>query len=218
MIKITKELLNEWFDEFNAEFFNGELRKTSFVITNNVSRFGQFRPRTWTIEISTACVRTERDYKNTFIHECCHCYVRQKYGHRVQSHGYEWKEIANRINRQMCGKYGTIQRVGGGQDKSVIRDSNAEKFVAFTDYNGNSSIAKYRDDGYVAKLKRMGCIKSGTKIYYLVSSDNEMARYRFRKVNTNSVRWNYETMGFAEVLKRSDLIKEEDYTKLNKVA
>ena len=64
----------------------------------------------------------------------------------------------------------------------------------------------------------MGCIKSGTKIYYLVSSDNEMARYRFRKVNTNSVRWNYETMGLAEVLKRSDLIKEEDYTKLNKVA
>ena len=124
MIKITKELLSEWFDEVNKEFFNNELRKTNFVITHNRGHFGQFRPRTWTIEISTYWVRSERDYINTLIHECSHCYVRQKYGIYAQSHGYEWKEVADRINRQMCGKYGTIQRLGGGQDNYVVRNAN----------------------------------------------------------------------------------------------
>ena len=90
MIKITKELLSIWFDKINEEFFNNELKKTNFVISHNTGRFGQFRPRTWTIEISTYWVRSERDYMNTLIHECCHCYVRQTYGHRVQSHGHEW--------------------------------------------------------------------------------------------------------------------------------
>ena len=115
MIKITKELLSRWFDKVNNEFFNNELRKPDFVITHNRGYFGQFRPSTWTIDISIYWIRSERDYMNTLIHECCHCYVRQKYGSHVQSHGYEWKKVADRINRQMCGKYGIIQRCGNGK-------------------------------------------------------------------------------------------------------
>lgn len=218
MIQITKELLGVWFDEFNNEFFNGELRKTSFVISHNTSRFGQFRPRTWTIEISTHWVRSERDYKNTLIHECCHCYVRQKYGHRVQSHGYEWKEIANRINRQMCGKYGTIQRVGGGQDSYVVRNANAEKFLVFTDCYGKVAVAKYRDDAYIAKLKRLGGIKSGTEMYYLVSDNVDLAKVKFRKANARSVRWQYINFSLNEILNKGNVIKTEIYSKLNKVA
>ena len=87
MIKITKELLSRWFDKVNNEFFSNELRKPDFVITHNRGYFGQFRPSTWTIDISIYWIRSERDYMNTLIHECCHCYVRQKYGSHVQSHG-----------------------------------------------------------------------------------------------------------------------------------
>ena len=218
MIKITKELLSEWFDEVNKEFFNNELRKTDFVITHNKGRFGQFRPRTWTIEISTHWIRTERDYMNTLIHECCHCYVRQKYGYRVQSHGYEWKDIADRINRQMCGKYGTIQRCGGGQDKYVVRNANVEKFIVFTDYHGKIAIAKYRDDAYVARLKKMGCVMGGTKMYYLVSDNGELAKVKFRKANALSVRWQYIDFSLDEILDKSSIIKVEMYEDLKKVA
>ena len=218
MIKITKELLSRWFDKVNKEFFNNELRKTDFVITHNNSRFGQFRPRTWTIEISTHWIRTERDYMNTLIHECCHCYVRQKYGYRVQSHGYEWKDIADRINRQMCGKYGTIQRCGGGQDKYVVRNANVEKFIVFTDYHGNIAIAKYRDDTYVARLKKMGCVMGGTKMYYLVSDNGELAKVKFRKANALSVRWQYIDFSLDEILDKSSSIKVEMYENLKKVA
>lgn len=218
MIKITKKLLSEWFDEVNKEFFNNELRKTNFVITHNRGHFGQFRPRTWTIEISTYWVRSERDYINTLIHECSHCYVRQKYGIYVQSHGYEWKEVADRINRQMCGKYGTIQRLGGGQDNYVVRNANAEKFIVFTDFNGNMGIAKYRDDTYVVRLKQMGCIKNGTRMYYLVSDNAELAKVKFRKANARSIYWQHIDFSLGEILDKSSLIKVEMYDGLKKVA
>ena len=218
MIKITKELLSEWFDKVNKEFFNNELRKTDFVISHNKGRFGQFRPRTWTIEISTYWVRSERDYMNTLIHECCHCYVRQKYGIYAQEHGYEWKEVADRINRQMYGKYGTIQRLGGGQDNYVVRNANTEKFIVFTDYHGKIGIAKYRDDAYVARLKKMGCVMGGTKMYYLVSDNADLAKVKFRKVNTISIRWQYIRLSLSEILDKSSIIKTEMYGNLKKVA
>lgn len=218
MIKITKELLSTWFDKINEEFFNNELKKTNFVISHSTGRFGQFRPRTWTIEISTHWVRSERDYMNTLIHECCHCYVRQTYGYRVQSHGYEWKEIANRINRQMCGKYGTIQRCGGGQDAYVVRNANAEKFLVFTDCYGKVAIAKYRDDAYVAKLKKLHGVKSGTQMYYLVSDDVDLAKVKFRKVNARSIRWQYVRFTLEEILRKGKVINTETYSELKKVA
>ena len=218
MIKITKELLSTWFDKINEEFFNNELKKTNFVISHNTGRFGQFRPRTWTIEISTHWVRSERDYMNTLIHECCHCYVRQTYGCYVQSHGYEWREIANRINRQMGGKYGTIQRCGGGQDAYVVRSANAEKFIVFTDCYGKVAIAKYRDDAYIAKLKRLGAIKSGTEMYYFISDNVDLAEVKFRKANARSVRWQYVSFTLEEILNKGDVVKTEVYTELKKVA
>ena len=218
MIKITKELLSRWFDKVNKEFFNNELRKTDFVISHNKGRFGQFRPRTWTIEISTYWVRSERDYMNTLIHECCHCYVRQKYGIYAQPHGYEWKEVANRINQQMCGKFGIIQRCGGGQDKYVVRKTNAEKFIVFTDYHGRQGIAKFRNDAYVKKLKQAGGVMSGTKIYYLVSDNAELAKVKFRKANARFISWQYIDFSLGEILDKSSLIKEEMYEVLKKVA
>ena len=218
MIKITKELLSEWFDEVNKEFFNNELKKTNFVITHNKGYFGQFRPRTWTIEISTYWVRSERDYINTLIHECSHCYVRQKYGIYAQSHGYEWKEVADRINRQMCGKYGTIQRLGGGQDNYVVRNANAEKFIVFTDFNGNMGIAKYRKDTYIVRLKQMGGVKNGTRMYYLVSDNAELAKVKFRKANARSIYWQHIDFSLGEILDKSSLIKVEMYDGLKKVA
>ena len=218
MIKITKKLLSEWFDKINNEFFNNELKKTNFMISHNRGRFGQFRPRTWTIEISTYWIRTERDYMNTLIHECCHCYVRQKYGYRVQSHGYEWKEVADRINRQMSGKYGTIQRLGGGQDNYVVRNANIEKFIVFTDFRGKIAIAKYRNNTYIVRLKLMDCIKNGTRMYYLVSDNAELAKVKFRKANARSISWQYIDFSLGEILDKSSLIKEEMYEVLKKVA
>lgn len=218
MIKITKELLNNWFDDINSLYFNGELiAPKSYVISNNRSIYGQFRPSTWCIEISTAWVRSERDYYNTFLHELCHLYVRQKYGCFVQPHGYEWKEIANIITKKTNGKYGIIQRTGGGQDRSVLRSAKMEKFVVFYDYNNNLSIAKYRNDEYVTELINSNGVKNGTEMYFFVSDDVELADYTMRKVNTKRIYWNYlRDMTIGDVEKRSTLINTMLYNNIAK--
>ena len=39
MIKITKELLSEWFDKINNEFFNNELKKTNLEVFTKTPQY-----------------------------------------------------------------------------------------------------------------------------------------------------------------------------------
>ena len=118
----------------------------------------------------------------------------------------------------MYGKYGTIQRLGGGQDNYVVRNANTEKFIVFTDFRGKIAIAKYRNDTYIVRLKLMDCIKNGTRMYYLVSDNAELAKVKFRKANARSISWQYIDFSLGEILDKSSIIKEEMYEVLKKVA
>ena len=220
MIKITKHLLSDWFKVANEKYFNGEIKKEpTYVISTNTSRYGQFRPRTWEIEITTAYIRSENAYKNTFLHELCHLYVREKYGAYVQSHGYEWKEVADRVTRLTKGKYGVIQRCGGYKETTYLRENNkVNHFVVFTDYNGHLSIAKYSDNEYVMKLKRLGCVKENTEMYYFISKDVRMADITLRKARASSVTWNISMFSMGEIKAMANLVDSELYQNFNKAA
>ena len=220
MITITKELLSDWFKKFNRLYFNGEIkREPSYIITNHKSDYGQFSPSTWAIKISTAFVRSERNYINTFLHEMCHLYVREKYGSHVQAHGYEWKEIANAVTRRTEGKYGVIQRVGGGLDKSVLRASNVtSKYVVFTDYNGNLSIAKYSNAEYVKKLLSHNCIMDDTEVRYYVSNNAVMDNIKARRANCRYIRWSYSKWTLDEIDKMATLVSMTIHHKFSKAA
>lgn len=220
MIKITKELLSKWFKEFNHLYFNDAIKhEVNFKINNNRSFLGQFNPSTWTISITTAYIRSERNYINTFLHEMCHLYVREKYGSHVQAHGYEWKEIANTITRRTEGKYGTIRCVGGGLDKNVPRKSNGvSKYVVFTDYNGNLSIAKYSNEEYINKLLKHNCISDNTEVRYYVSENAEMDGIKARRANGRYIRWTYSKWSLEEIDKMATLVSSSIYNKFNKAA
>lgn len=220
MIKITKQLLSEWFKVANEKYFNGDIEKEpNYVITTNKSRYGQFRPRTWEIEISTAFVRSENAYKNTFLHELCHLYARQKHGAYIQSHGYEWKEIADRVTRFTKGKYGIIQRCGGYKEGTYLRENTKmNNFVVFTDYKNHLAIAKYSDIEYVMKLKRLKGVKENTTIYYFVSDDVRMATIPLRKSRARSISWNYVNYSLGEIKAMSKMIDSELYHPFNKAA
>lgn len=215
MIKITKELLSSWFKEANEKYFNNEIEiEPNYVISKNTSRFGQFRPKTWTIEISTAYINSERNYRNTFLHELCHLYVRQKYGAYVQSHGYEWKEIADKVTLLTEGKYGTIQRVGGELDKFALRENHKlNRFVIFTDYEGKLAIAKYSNSDYISQLMNSDAIKSDTTIYYLTSYDTNMAKITLRRANCRSIRWSYIKMSPEEIMTKCSVVGSEVFKK-----
>lgn len=215
MIKITKSLLSRWFKVANTKYFNNEIEKEpDYVISTNKSRFGQFScgPNMYSIEISTAYICSERDYMNTFLHELCHLYVRQKYG-RVQSHGKEWKYVANLITMRTKGKYGIIQRVGGHQDKCVLRGKcKVSNFVIFTDYTGRFAVAKYNNAAYPTKLKKMGAVLNNTKMYYIQSDNKEMAEMKLRSANARGIYWTYpKKFTLDELLNMSRLVNTETY-------
>ena len=220
MITITKELLSEWFKKFNRLYFNGEIkREPNYVITTNKSTLGQFNPKTWTIKMTTAYIRSERNYINTFLHEMCHLYVREKYGWRVQAHGYEWKDIANTITKCTGGKYGVIKRVGGGLDKNIYRSNNGiNKYVVFTDYEGKFSIAKYSNNEYVKELFKHNCIKENTEVRYYVSNNADMAGIASRRTNCKYVRWSYSRWTLEEIDKMATLISSTIHKGLNQAA
>lgn len=220
MIQITKKLLNNWFEKYNKLYFDNELIKPTFIVSKNKSRFGQYRPKDCSIELSTAWVRSEAGYKNTLLHEMCHLYVHQKYPYRVMSHGYEWKQIADEITLKTHGKYGVITRVGGYNEKITLRSAKTAKYVVFYDYNNNLSVVKYSDDDYIKKLTRNKVVKSGTEMFYFLSDDVSLARVPLRKVHCMKVAWNYLKglkMTLEDVKKCSTLVRSEFYSNLSKV-
>lgn len=220
MITITKELLSDWFKKFNRLYFNGKIkREPNYVITKTTSILGMFKPSTWTINISTAYIRSERNYINTFLHELCHLYVREKYGYHVQHHGVEWKEVADMITSRTGGKYGTIQRVDGGIDKDVLRETKGtNKYVVFVDYVGHLSIAKYGSEDYVKRLIELDCVMDNTEIRYYVSNNVEMDYLRKRRANGYTIRWNYLKWTLEELNTMATLVSKTMYHKRKQAA
>lgn len=219
MINITKQLLSEWFKWANEEVFNNEIkREPKYVITTNKSRFGQFRPSSWTIEISTAYIRSENAYKNTFLHELCHLYVRQKYGAFVQPHGYEWKKVAERVTTITNGKYGIIKRVNGANEEIIYRNpKGVNNYVVFTDYQGELSISKYANSSYVCDLKDNGVIKDNTPIYYIKANSSELAHLPMHRKGAAKVHWNRSIWSLDDLRGMANSVCIEQYNKYGRV-
>lgn len=212
MIKITKKLLSEWYKTANEKYFNNELRREpKFRLTDSTGYYGMFSERKWTLTISVAYIRSERDYKNTFLHELCHMYVAEKYNYRTLPHGSEWKKIAMEVTNKTKYAYGPILRCGGGLDKSVLRSPSVCKFIVFTDYKGKMSVGKYNNAAYVSRLKSCGCVEVGTKIYYFTSRNEPFTNMKTRRSSGNSLYWNYLSLSFNEIKAKSTLCATETY-------
>lgn len=226
-MEVTKELLSSWFKTANELYFNNEIEKEpTFIISNNKSRYGCFSKSNYSIEITNAYDRSERDFMNTFLHELCHLYAMLKYGNRIKPHGDEWQNVAYMVTIRSKHKYGTIKRVGGGQDEAPLRvkdkkDLKENKFIIFTDYEGKLSIVKCSYGNmlpYLAKMKRLGAIKDNTKVYFLSSSDMNLARYKTRKLNANSVNWNYLKLSVSDLKLIGVIYHTEIYIKTSNAA
>lgn len=215
MEKITKEQLLRWFKDFNKKCFYSEIKTAPTIkLSKTRTSYGQCCLLTGEIRISTAFIRSERDYINTLLHEMCHLYVYEKYGANVQSHGYEWKEIADRVTKLTNGKYGTIQRVGGGLDKSVLKGSGKmEKYIVFTDHHGHFSIAKYSSDEFVKRMMEYDFIKENTRIYYFTSDNDELDKVHRSRVNKRSLSWEDSEWDIDELMKMSHLVSTTIYSK-----
>lgn len=134
---ITRNILTQWHNEFNEEYFGGKLSMPSFIIKTNTSRqLGCFKGGTNTISISIYYDRSEFEFKNTFIHEMIHQWQWETY--RDVNHGYTFKTMAERINRmggwkiQRCSE--TTHDVAEGIAVRKRRTTDTEKMYAIVSW------------------------------------------------------------------------------------
>ena len=103
-MKPTLAQIEKWYAEYNARVFSNELPASlPFIFTNTRSYLGR---ATWnrtgfsykyTIRISTYFDCTEKDFRNTLVHEMCHIYCFVK-GWLKEHHGARWKAIARKAS------------------------------------------------------------------------------------------------------------------------
>lgn len=96
---LTTTDLRLWFKEYNNLYFEGKLPSPSFQIKRCTSYLGKCWPTRKLIVMSTFYNRSERDLRQTFIHEMIHLY-NYYFDERYVGHGTPFKRKANEINRK----------------------------------------------------------------------------------------------------------------------
>lgn len=108
-MQLTKDYLEQKFNEFNQAYFKGELKTPAFEIFKSRRTNGQYHWETdWCGNIIVSIIRisnyydcSEFDYCNTLIHEMIHLYIRQNNIKDTRPHhGRVFYSIADRINKE----------------------------------------------------------------------------------------------------------------------
>ena len=108
---LTVDLLRTWFKQFNADYFDNELPVPRIALSKARTRLGTMACRRvrkllrwvytdFTIRISTYYDCTEREYKETLLHEMIHYYITYKHIPDTSSHGRVFREMMLRLNRE----------------------------------------------------------------------------------------------------------------------
>jgi len=104
------------FDYLNNRFWNGKLKKIPVLLSNQKNSYGVFY-HSGRIELARNKGLSSKELLGVLLHEMCHHYVQQFYGHgvsaamggkRVIGHGKEWKAEMRRV-----GYTGKITRFTG---------------------------------------------------------------------------------------------------------
>lgn len=110
-MKLTVDILREWFRQFDADYFGSTLPMPRIAISKARTRLGtmacrkQRRLLRWvysdfTIRISTYYEQSEREYQTTLLHEMIHYYIMYKHIPDTSSHGRVFREMMRRLNSQ----------------------------------------------------------------------------------------------------------------------
>ncbi|MCD8297112.1 MAG: SprT-like domain-containing protein [Prevotella sp.] len=108
-MQVNVGLLETWFAEFNAKYFNGELPVPAFAVGNSRTRRGTMSWRIrkkwfsktrgdYKIRISNYFNVEEYDFKNVLLHEMIHLHIVSKGIKDSSPHGVVFHEVMRRIN------------------------------------------------------------------------------------------------------------------------
>ena len=108
---LTTDTLRTWFKQFNADYFGDELPVPRLALSKartrlgtmackSVRRIGRTVYTDFTIRISTYYDCTEREYKETLLHEMIHYYITYKHIRDASSHGPVFRSMMDSLNRR----------------------------------------------------------------------------------------------------------------------
>ena len=105
---VTPATLLQWYNEYNARYFNGELPPATtknFSVRHYRSRLGAFhhprignRPKPWNISETDYFIQDEQIRRHILLHEMCHAWCFHN-GFPREHHGPRWKKKADEISR-----------------------------------------------------------------------------------------------------------------------
>lgn len=100
MYRLTLQDLRNWYNTFNKQYFNGELKTPILGISHTRRALGDFGgfgnlPR---IRISTYFQRTKHSFQETLLHEMIHLWQWQ-FKMVDKNHGFDFKRKAREINK-----------------------------------------------------------------------------------------------------------------------
>ena len=100
MYRLTLQDLRNWYNTFNKQYFNGELKTPILGISHTRRALGDFGgfgnlPR---IRISTYFQRTKRSFQQTLLHEMIHLWQWQ-FKMVDEHHVFDFKRKAKEINK-----------------------------------------------------------------------------------------------------------------------
>mgnify|MGYP003417961761 CR=1 FL=1 len=170
--------LKEWYNEFNARYFNNELTRCEIILSKTKRALGQFcvdnsywTPKQ-TIKISVYLDRPIKEVQNTLIHEMIHQWQYEEFG--KSDHGKTFKDKAMEINKDGW---------------NIARCNSTEGCVA-NNINPNKvyNVCIFKKDGRYGKAviastnvdtfkKWMPLIKGISEIYFGYSKDKNLGNY-----------------------------------------
>lgn len=153
MIEISVQILNEWFNKFNREYFENQIN-FNFpikIINKKVKYLGactinNFDKMVKSIQINVFYQRNTLDYQNTLIHEMIHAYTQQVYG--VCQHDYLFKRKAREIYNKSNGLYDITTKCNCSFEVSSI-NANINKSYYIVIYK-----KQYSNDLRIARISK----------------------------------------------------------------
>ena len=153
MVEINVQILNEWFNKFNREYFENQInfnfpikivnKKVSYLGTCIINNFDKMVK---SIQINVFYQRNILDYQNTLIHEMIHAYTQQVYG--VCQHDYLFKRKARDIYNKSNGLYDITTKCNSSFEVSSI-NANTNKSYYIVIYK-----KPYSNDLRIARISK----------------------------------------------------------------
>ena len=176
-MELTIKFIETKFNEFNKEYFKGELITPIFKIIGAKSYLGQLSWKNknkkrydYVISVSNYFDRSEKDFCNTIIHEMIHLYIRQNnIKDTNKHHGKVFYSIADRINKYGWDISRTNDTIGC---ELTTKETVTYNMVAFIDRKGRYFLMRYNAknrSNYVAKFIKY----KYTGIIWFTSTDNK---------------------------------------------